>query len=194
MRTSDLFVRIVRFTTVALILTVGISQSSASITAIGDPIEGNSWGQGINESGVGTFDMIAAQIVSGGPLEAQVFRSISVAGWTDQPTAGVGLNRTLGIAQGPLTTNITFNLWFIGSSSTPLSVNLFAYRGSTLVDSALASWSGHNWTFTNGASPTPTAEALNASIVPEPASLVVWSMLGLAIGSAGFWRRRKRAV
>ena len=29
--------------------------------------------------------------------------------------------------------------------------------------------------------------------VPEPASLIIWSLLGLTMGGASWWRRRKRA-
>ncbi len=48
----------------------------------------------------------------------------------------------------------------------------------------------------SGGSGNPTglrAEFLSAS-VPEPGSLVVWSLLGLVLGGAGCWRRRKRAA
>ncbi len=34
---------------------------------------------------------------------------------------------------------------------------------------------------------------LQASAVPEPASLLVWSMLGLALGGATWWRRKRSA-
>ncbi len=35
---------------------------------------------------------------------------------------------------------------------------------------------------------------LITSSVPEPASVIVWSLLGLTIGGAGWWRRHKRAA
>ncbi len=38
------------------------------------------------------------------------------------------------------------------------------------------------------------AEAAVAPAVPEPTSIAVWSLLGIAACCAGWWRRRKRAV
>ncbi len=36
--------------------------------------------------------------------------------------------------------------------------------------------------------------AYSANQVPEPASLIVWSVLGLSVAGAGWWRRRKAAA
>jgi formylglycine-generating enzyme required for sulfatase activity len=38
-----------------------------------------------------------------------------------------------------------------------------------------------------------TVATIPAPAVPEPASLIVWSLLGLTVGSATWWRRRKPA-
>jgi len=36
--------------------------------------------------------------------------------------------------------------------------------------------------------------AYSANQIPEPASLIVWSVLGLSVAGAGWWRRRKAAA
>jgi hypothetical protein len=41
----------------------------------------------------------------------------------------------------------------------------------------------------NGAA--ATAVNFEVSNVPEPASLLVWSTIGLCVGGASWWRRRK---
>ena len=38
---------------------------------------------------------------------------------------------------------------------------------------------------------TPTASPLTSTTTPEPSSLIVWTLIGLSIGGAGWWRRRK---
>lgn len=192
------------FPAVVLILLMSASQSSAAISAVGDPILGNSWAQGWTENSVGTFDLIAAQIVSGGPLEAPVFRNFTIApaGWTDQLTAPfpTGLSRQWGIATGPsTTTSIGFQTAFVGVPSTSLVMNLFAFRDSLLVDSVRASWNGHSpWIFSAVSSTLPSRDYIEALIVPagaadvpEPSSIIGWSLLGLTISGAGWWQRRK---
>jgi len=36
--------------------------------------------------------------------------------------------------------------------------------------------------------------ANNATTVPEPASLIVWSVLGTVISGGAFWRRQRPAI
>jgi hypothetical protein len=36
--------------------------------------------------------------------------------------------------------------------------------------------------------------AYSASPIPEPGSLIVWTVLGLSVAGAGWWRRRKAAA
>jgi len=36
--------------------------------------------------------------------------------------------------------------------------------------------------------------AYSANQIPEPGSLIVWSVLGLSVAGAGWWRRRKAAA
>lgn len=39
-----------------------------------------------------------------------------------------------------------------------------------------------------------TALATEPAVVPEPASLVVWSLIAISVGGAGWWRRKKRSA
>lgn len=177
-------------------LFVNISLSSAALMFEGDPVDGGSWYQTFNESKVGKFDLLAVQLVSSGPLEAKVFRNFTVGGWTDQPTGySPPSDRALGIATGPATKMMTFEIWFAGTAATTsVKFNYFGYHGDTLVDSALASRpAGGSWSFSSVTTPIPTAAELRASIVPEPGSLIVWSLLGSCFLAAGFHHRRKAA-
>jgi hypothetical protein len=40
----------------------------------------------------------------------------------------------------------------------------------------------------------PAASPLSSTTTPEPSSLIVWTLIGLSIGGAGWWRRRKLAT
>ena len=54
----------------ALLLGLSCSAVWADLSPVGDPVEVGSWTQGFYDSGIGDFDLIAAKMVSGGPLDA----------------------------------------------------------------------------------------------------------------------------
>ena len=106
----------------------------------------------------------------------------------------MGASPTLAIASGPSTTSLNFNLWFMGLISVPLSFDFVAYQGNDLAKSWLVSWDGGFDIVENVVPAFLDRSQLDASIVPEPTSLVVWSLLGsLAVG-LGWYRRRKSQI
>jgi len=88
---------------------------------------------------------------------------------------------------------LAFQIWFTGSQA-PLEFDFYAYTGSiTNLDfSAHAAFDPNNipkWTITMPASQLP--EGGLDDVIPEPASVVVWSLLGLSGVGLCMWRKRK---
>jgi hypothetical protein len=91
------------------------------------------------------------------------------------------------------------------------NMTLLGYLGNVLVDSYTMSVSQNSFTPTTRALAGPIdtlvvqsdgaggdgrywgLDNLTYSSVPEPASIIVWSMLGLSIGGAARWRRKRIA-
>jgi hypothetical protein len=151
-------------------LAIGFSGGSAmaAIVPVGDPIEGSSWSQGFNESGVGNFDRVEVIWVSGSLLAGQ---SSLPAGWT------VILNNPyLSIATGSsATSNMTWNISFQGNKSSSLSFYFKAWEGASLKEEALAVWNGSSWTIT-----TPHLD-LNVHNITQGIS---YATIGAAVAAA----------
>jgi len=147
----------------------------ADLTPIDAPMEGGSWSQGFNETGVGSFDLVAVQMVSpGDSFEHWTHSSFSTGGWStvyENPSA----LPILATATGPGVTSLTWYIKFAGPSSNPLVFDFVAFRGDVRLESAHASWSGSGWTITGG-SWNPT----RAELVPVPAAVLL-GMLGLSL-------------
>jgi hypothetical protein len=193
------------FPAVVLILLMSVSQSSAgvSISAVGTPILGNSWLFQFQVFG-GPVDLMAVQFVSGpgGPFEAPVFSDFTDPGWTDQPTVEIGPNRDLGIAAGPPidpSAGMYFKISFVGDSTDSLSFNFFAYDDSDVPFSTQLIWNGGpDFSQSDVMTDIPSRDdVLNLIVpagaegVPEPSSIIAWSLLGLTMSGTGWWRRRK---
>ena len=149
----------------------------ADISADGDPVEGNSWSQGFNESGVGLFDLVAVKMVSPAPdsFQSLTHRNLP-SGWSVVYETPGGAYPTLATATGPARTNMTWTIVFAGSSSNPLAFDFVAFNGNTLLESAHAVW-GPGWRITAG-NWNPT----RAELVPVPGAVLL-GILGLgAVG------------
>lgn len=191
MRATSLLMKIKCFAVVGLTLCVGLTQASGAVIAVGEAFEGNSWGQAFNETGVGLFDMMAVQQVSGALFEAPVFRSFDQAGWTTTPLSG---DTTWATASGPSVTNLNFAMEFTGNQSDSIVFEFAAFRGTDILEAARASWNGGSWSIAAIGNPAwAMAAAQSAAVVdtPEPTSLLAWSLFGLTLGGVT-WRRRNR--
>jgi hypothetical protein len=190
-----------------LVLAVSVlglwATNAQAVIIVGDPMEGNSWSQGFTEtSGVdltGPFDAVAIQIISAGPLESPGLSSFNPPGWS------VAYNSLTNLAafasRSSNSTYESFNVLFAGSSGSSLTVNFEAYLGGVLKDYDTCVWNG-GWAITHhhaGIDPPtdgPSEGAAEAAAgIPEPASILVWSLLGAGSWfGLRVWRRRGGAV
>jgi len=159
-------------------LLAGANGAFAGLAPVGDPIEIGSWAQAFNETGVGQFDAMVLQIVSGGPFEAPAFRDLAT-GWTTTDNA----TQTAAWASGPDSGNMTFNIWFQGGSSSPLTFNFWALHDGKVLEGAQAYWNGGGWAITPLAGAAPAADP-----IPEPLTMAS-AFLAIA-GLGGYIRRR----
>jgi hypothetical protein len=159
----------------------------ASTITIGDPVEGNSWGQQFNESGVGSFNIIEVYMTSSGDsFEKPVFSGFSDASWTDQNSTPPMAQTTFAQARGNGVTNLTFNIEFIGDQSNPFEFDFLAWSDNSLKEGAHAVWSGGGWAITPGT--VGTYDAPVATPIPAAILLLAPGLVGLA----GIRRRMAR--
>ena len=167
----------------AVVGLMSVTSVRASFVSTGGPVNIGSWAQGWTESGVGIFNQVDAYIRSGAGVtwEAPGLRTFSPVTWVSAFTSP-----TLAIATGPDVNYLAFSTAFTSASSTPLSIDLYAWDGSTLKDSVRAFWSGSGWTY-------GTADTLaGPSAVPEPTTMIAGALLLLPFGASTLRILRKR--
>jgi hypothetical protein len=175
-------------------------QAFGSITAVGGPVLGDCWSQPWDESNVGDFNAIAVQLISGGPFDSDT-GALAIVNGTWQALLGSS-SSFAGFASSSVTTDdLTYSVCFASPPGTTLPVDyayeVFAADGSQ-VDQGELVWDGRAWSQPDE---TPEwvfnlteaqAEALDPPFtpsvvtpIPEPASMVVWSLVGIgAVGLA----------
>lgn len=174
------------FVLVAL-LTI-VPAATANLTPLGDPQPIGSWAQRFEESGVGSFDLLAVVWVSPATtgFEAPVFRNFTDPSW------GNAINtKSVATATGSALNWMQFDLAFLPDTNVPISFMFYAFAPgvNTPVDSALASWNGGGWSFRIVQDAmTRTSLAVQTSIpVPAPAAA---GLVALGLGLVGWFRRR----
>lgn len=161
--------RLIFFTVICLFAS---APALADLAPIGDPVEGGSWAQGFNETGVGNFDLVAVKMISGGDtFESLTHRSLAT-GWS-VVYENDSTSPTLATATGGPLTSMTWNIWFTGTKSNPLVFDFVAFYGETLLESARATWNGSGWSIT-----TSLWNPTRAELIPIPTAVIL-GVLGL---------------
>jgi len=175
-------------TILVMALMFSVGTTLANLTALGDPFEGNSWGQGFIESGVGPFDLVAVQMVTAGAF----FESTTHYSFTDSSWSTLYENDatypTFASATGDAVTSLTWNIRFADPKA-PLVFDFVAFNGDTLLEAARATYNGSGWSFAS-TSWDPQKSALIPPAVPVPGAFL---LSGIGVTLVG-WLRRKKAV
>jgi hypothetical protein len=169
----------------SVILLGSLSQASA-IVYLGDPIEGGSWRQRMQESGI-TFDCLRVDWVSGPQnFEVPFFQNLNQSGWTtawSTPTSAA-------IQTATAISNMQFDFCFDGSSSQPIEFMYAAYHGAD-VQLAQHVWWNPGWVYPSVSDWDPGLECPNPDPpIPEPTSL---ALLGFGVAALGLWRKVRKS-
>jgi hypothetical protein len=139
------------------------------------------WSQAWMENGIGSFDAIGMQRVSGGDFSTTALTFDSGAtNWTAIS------NATTAFASFDSTTDLRFTNHLV---SAPGQFVFYAWEGNTLKDSALVDTSLNITSPWAAGAPTRAEFAANAAPVPEPET---YAMMLAGLGLIGFTARRRR--
>ena len=156
--------------------------STAMPVAVGDTLEGNSWGQAFVENGVGTFDKMEILWLANSDFETPAFKNFSSAAWTN-----LNLSSLYAIASGPDISELYFDIWFNGETQAASFLFRSSHEG-VVIDFAQATKAvGGGWVFIT---PTTAWDTAYSAVMPEPGTML---LLGFGlIGLAGFVFCRKK--
>jgi len=167
---------------VCLLATASIVRAgTVGLVPVGGAV-GSDWSQEFNESGVGNFNWLQVEMVTGS-LVNPAFTGFSSPGWL----YAAGDEVTDVAYSGPASTNLDWYINFAGPSSTPLTFYFQAYDGSNLVDSAIAGWTGSGWQIADPGG--PQSRQITSPVLPEPISMIFFGT-GLVAVSGYVSRRR----
>ena len=169
--------------------------SFGSIEAIGDPIEGGSWSQTFGLYNqfppAALVDYLGVQMISADDFESPVFRNFN-----DWDNPGEWSNVVLpnpakqGAATGPQLQYMQFSINFTGNVN-PVQFDFVEFLGcETTQVTRVTRTDGGNWTYQ---ARDKTSYSKGDFVVPEPASIAIWSLIGLGFVGLRAWRRRSRA-
>jgi hypothetical protein len=119
-------------------------------------------------------------------LEPAAFRNFGSSGWTD----GGNDTSSYGSASGPAVAYgyaLVFDLYFNSKLGEPLAFDFYAYGDTNSAPdfSSHVAYNGVYWTIVE-----PALSLQDVQSVPEPTTLIIWSLLGgLGISIGTWWRK-----
>ena len=151
-----------RLLAVALALGALVPCAMAGFQPIGDPIAGDSWAQRFVYDGstAGAIDLVAVQMIHGGPFESPTFREFTpIDGswgilWELPPSATPWIASAWTDPAAPNynpTESLSFDLWFVSDEWDPLGFMITAFQpgAQAPVETATMEWDGAAWTITS---------------------------------------------
>lgn len=187
---------------VCAVLVAGHAAQAAIVTS-GVPWPSGSWNQRFQEDGnYGSahynIDMIAVKITGGGPFETPALLDFSTAGWStwEQPLVDPSSGVSMAVAKTKTPAGY-FQWTFHFYGAPPVEFDYVAFMegatGDALGFRTHIEYDGAgNWSYGSGENLFITHDQLAA--LPEPASLAIWSVLGLAAAGYGVMRRRPQGL
>jgi hypothetical protein len=153
----------------------------ANITPIGDPVGADSWYMNVAASGIGAYDLIAAQIATAGDtFRSPAFTNMSNPGWAmvlDSPT--------LVSMAGPSVESLSWRVHLTKDITDPVTWDWAVFSGNTLTFTSRYAWDGSALTYTGYSGFwTPT----RADVIPAPGAVLLGS---IGVGLVGWLRRRR---
>jgi hypothetical protein len=192
---------------------VGGAVAHGSLVTPGDVTLGHSWQWGWTDNGeysgdsvVDNIDFWGVKVVSGKAFEGPA--PVSILKLDDTPqtdwTSWLNADGTAGAAGPDLTAALGwFKIHFtqVDDPDTTI-IRLAAFSGGTLIGATETTYTIYNsdaWTWVYKPSSNiytwnpAQSDFVQSTSVPEPATLIIWSLLG-GLGIAVGWSRRKRAA
>jgi hypothetical protein len=158
------------------------------------------WSQQFNQSGtetysgtpVGEFDRIGIWWDGGDKFSTPAFNNFSDSAWNNYNVSDASA-----YAIGAVTTNLNFNISFLGDQSAGTKFYFMAANGSDIRQRQYAEFDGSNWSVSYGTSfPEVSPENWKGGTVvtPEPVSSALFLLGGATLVVYQYRRKKKKSA
>ncbi len=185
-----MMMKLTGFVLAGAFLAVISASARADLTPSGDPMSGNSWGQGFAyDAGGVPVDLFAVNLtlVDGGPFADPAVRAFAPADWQN-----VFSNGSMAFAQGGATSQLSFELWFdspVDFAPVTMQFATFEPGSNSASEVFFVGWDGLEWTIGSGDWSLTRDEAMQTVHQPTPSAVTLGA---LGLGSVAMLVRRRR--
>jgi hypothetical protein len=180
----------------AFVTLVSASTCTAAIITVGDVVEGNSFGQRWESRDAGPFDHVQARANGPGIFKTHSTTALGdgINDFSDNSWSSLFNDGKTLAAQGGSVSSLFFDIVFDNTwgDEEEFDFDFQAYHGDNRVENVTIRKLkfGGGWEVHEGKWDCSKPQ-LNA--VPEPSSLIVWSLIGLSFVGGAYRRRRNAA-